>query len=135
MLRIKDRRQQHLFDPWGFLSPRRRKKFDEDWPGFFRRHILVLLPVKRFASVFPRDQGRPTKKLHTVLGTLALQQYHDLTDAETVNQLSYNIQWHYALDIAEESDEAKYICPKTLWTIRTLATELGIDADLFAPTA
>jgi hypothetical protein len=85
--------------------------------------------------VFPNDFGRPTKELHTVLGALALQQYHDLTDVETVNQLSYNIQWHYALDIVEESDEAKYICPKTLWTMRTLATELGIDTDLFDATA
>ncbi len=131
MIKIKSRKQQHLFDPWRFLSPKRRKMLDQDWPGFFRRHILDLLPVKKVAPAFHRDFGRPTKEMYTVLGTLALQQYHDLTDIETTSQLSYNIQWHYALDIVEENDEAKYISPKTLWNMRTLATELGIDGELF----
>ncbi|MFH1985081.1 MAG: transposase [Pseudomonadota bacterium] len=104
---------------------------DENWPGFFREHVLPLLPVDKLALVFTSHTGRPAKEGHTVLGVLALQQYHDLTDQQACEQLSYNIQWHYALDITEESDEAKYICPKTLWTMRTLATELRIDIDLF----
>lgn len=56
--------------------------------------------------------GRPTKELHTVLGTLDLKNYHDLIDLETVSQLACNIQWHYAMDIIKESYEAKYICPR-----------------------
>jgi len=135
MIRVKSRKQQHLFDPWQFLSPKRRKMLDQDWPGFFRRHILDLLPVKKLTPAFTQGIGRPTKELYTVLGALALQQYHDLTDLETSSQLSYNIQWHYALDIVEENDEAKYVSPKTLWNMRTLATELGIDKDLFDATA
>ena len=136
MLRIKDLNQQHLFDPWQFLSPKRREMLDQDWPGFFREHILDLLPVEKLALAFPRrDFGRPTKELHTVLGALALQQYHDLTDLETSKQLSFDIQWHYALDIVEESDDAKYICPKTLWNMRILATELGLEKDWFDATA
>ena len=135
MLKVKDRNQQHLFDPWQFLSPKRRQKLDQDWPGFFRCHILETLPVDKLALVFPEKMGRPTKELYTVLGALALQQYHDLTDQQTSNQLSYDIQWHYALDLAEESDDAKYICPKTLWTMRLLATELGLENDVFDITA
>ena len=131
MLRINDRKQQHLFDPWNFLSPKRRAMLDQQWPGFFRDHILDLLPVDKLALAFPSDQGRPTKELYTVLGALALQQFLDLTDAQVVEQLSFNIQWHYALDIAEESDQAKYICEKTLWTMRLYAAKLGIDADVF----
>jgi IS5 family transposase len=135
MLKIKSRKQQHLFDPWQFLSPKRREILDQNWPGFFRDHVLDLLPVETFCVLFPAHRGRPTKEMHTVLGTLALQQYHDLTDREACEQLAFNIQWHYALDIAEESDAAKYICPKTLWTMRTLATELGIDQDFFDTVA
>lgn len=131
MLRINDRKQQHLLDPWYFLSPKRRAMLDQQWPGFFRDHILDLLPVDKLALAFPSDQGRPTKELYTVLGALALQQFHDLTDRQVVDQLSFNIQWHYALDIAEESDQAKYICEKTLWTMRLYASKLGIDADVF----
>ena len=131
MRRVKDRKQQHLFDPWYFLSPKRRKMLDNQWPGFFRKHILDLLPVEKLALAFPSDQGRPTKELYTVLGALALQQFHDLTDQQVVEQLAFNIQWHYALDIYEESDQAKYICEKTLWSMRLYATTLGLDVDLF----
>ena len=135
MIRVKDRKQQHLFDPWQFLSPKRRQILEDGWPGFFRRHILNELPVDKLALLFPRDQGRPTKELHTVLGALALQQSHDLTDRGTCEQLAFNLQWHYALDLYEESDEAKYICPKTLWNMRILATELGLETDLFDAVA
>lgn len=135
MRKVKSRKQRHLFDPWRFLSPKRRKMLDSDWPGFFREHILDSLPVEKLALAFPDNTGRPTKELHTVLAALALQQYHDLTDQETSRQLSFDIQWHYALDLAEESDEAKYICPKTLWTMRMLATELGLESDVFDITA
>lgn len=131
MIRVKNRKQQHLFDPWQFLSPKRRKMLDQDWPGFFRLHILDLLPVKKLTPAFTQGIGRPTKEPYTVLGALTLQQYHDLSDLETSSQLSYNIQWHYALDIVEENDEVKYVSPKTLWNMRTLATELNIDGDLF----
>ena len=131
MLRINDRKQKHLFDPWYFLSPKRRAMLDQQWPGFFRDHILDLLPVDKLALAFPSDQGRPTKELYTVLGALALQQFHDLTDAQVVEQLSFNIQWHYALDISEESDQAKYICEKTLWSMRLYASKLRIDVDVF----
>ena len=74
MLRVTSRKQQHLFDPWQFLSPKRRNMLDQSWPGFFREHILDLLPVERLALLFPGQFGRPTKKLYTVLGALALQQ-------------------------------------------------------------
>lgn len=83
------------------------------------------------ASFFSDNFGRPTKELHTVLGVLILQQAHDLTDDETVNQVAFNIQWHYALNITEETDLAKYISPKTLWNMRNIVTENGLDTIIF----
>ena len=44
-----------------------------------------------------------------MLGTILFQQVFDLTDEETVTQMAFNLQWHYALDIPEESDEVKYL--------------------------
>ena len=78
--------------------------------------------------------GRPTKEIYAGLGALILQQMHDLTDEETVSQFSFNLQWHYALDIPGESDEAKYMCPKTLWTLRHIVAEKGLDRELFHAT-
>ncbi len=131
MLHIKDHKQDELFDPWSFLSPKRRRLLDQSWAGLFKEHILCELPVNQLAPFFNESFGRPTKELHTVLGVLVLQQSLDLTDVETVNQLAFNIQWHYALNITEESDSAKYVSEKTLWNMRSIAVENGLEASLF----
>jgi hypothetical protein len=131
MIRIKDHKQQQLFDPWAHLSPKRRKMLDDDWPGLFRQHLLDQLPVQQIARSFCQDNGRPSKELHTVLGALLLQQTMDLSDRAAIEQLCFNIQWHYALNIPEESDEAKYISEKTLYTMRQLIIEHRLDQEFF----
>ncbi len=131
MIRIKDHKQTELFDPWGFMSPKRRQLLDQSWAGLFREQILCELPVQKLVPFFNDDFGRPTKELHTVLGALILQQTYDLSDEEATNQLSYNIQWHYALNITEEADSAKYMCPKTLWTMRSIVVENSLESVLF----
>jgi len=131
MIHIKNHRQNNLFDPWSFLSPKRRELLDNSWAGLFKKELLCELPVSKVTPFFNDDFGRPTKELHTVLGALVLQQAHDLTDEETVNQLAFNIQWHYALNITEESDSAKYICPKTLWNMRSIVVDNALDAIIF----
>jgi hypothetical protein len=132
MIRIKNHKQQELFDPWSFLSPKRRKLLDQSWAGLFREELLCELPVNEFASNFKEGFGRPTKELHTALGALVIQQTQDVTDEETVNQLAFNTQWHYALNITEESDSAKYISTKTLWTMRDIVYQNDLDEILFS---
>jgi hypothetical protein len=82
---------------------------DESWSGLFQKEVLPSLPIDKVISHFHISFGRPTKELHTVLGVLVLQQAFDLTDIETVEQFAFNLQWHYALNITEESDSAKYM--------------------------
>jgi len=131
MIRIKNQKQNTLFDPWSFLSPKRRELLDNSWAGLFQKELLGELPVGEVAPFFNDGFGRPTKEMYTVLGALLLQQTHNLTDEETVDQLAFNIQWHYALNITEESDSAKYICQKTLWNMRSIVVDNGLDATLF----
>jgi len=75
--------------------------------------------------------GRPTKELYAMLGVMILQQMHDLTDGETIHQYAFNIEWHYALDITDDSDAASYLCAKTLWAMRHLLTEQTLYGVLF----
>jgi len=131
MIHIKNQKQTILFDPWAFLGPKRRKLLDQSWAGLFKKELLGELPVNQVASFFTDGFGRPTKELHTALGALLLQQAHDLTDEETVNHVAFNTQWHYALNITEESDSAKYLSPKTLWNMRSIVVDNGLDAPLF----
>ena len=131
MIRIKNQKQKALFDPWGSLGPKRRELLDQSWAGLFQKELLCELPVNKIAPFFKEGFGRPTKEMYTALGALLLQQAHDLTDDETVNQLAFNIQWHYALNITEESDSAKYMCPKTLWNMRSIVVDNALDVVLF----
>jgi hypothetical protein len=131
MIRPREPRQASLIDPWGDLGPKRRQLLEKSWAGLFRQEILSELPVAQMALNFRADFGRPAKELRTVLGVLVLQQMHDLTDLETVNQLAFNQQWHYALDIPSESDAAKYMCPKTLWSMRRKVMDQELDTVMF----
>jgi hypothetical protein len=134
MIRARDHKTPYLIDPWDYLGPKRRKLLDDSWAGLFREHILSELPVHKIASCYTDGFGRPTKEIFATMGALILQQMHDLTDEETVSQFSFNLQWHYALDIPGESDEAKYLCSKTLWTLRHIVAEKGLDRELFNAT-
>ena len=131
MIHIKNQKQNTLFDPWTFLGPKRRKLLDQSWAGLFQKELLGELPVGKVAPFFTDGFGRPTKELYTALGAILLQQAHDLTDEETVNHVAFNTQWHYALNITEESDSAKYLSPKTLWNMRSIVVDNGLDAPLF----
>ena len=131
MFHIKDRKTGQLFDQWRYLGPKRRKLLDESWAGLFREKILPELPVERMTPFFSPDQGRPTKELYAILGALLFQQIFDLTDEETVSQMAFNLQWHYAVDNPEESDSVKYISPKTLWSMRNILTDEDLDTVLF----
>ena len=131
MIRISNHKQGNFFDPWVFLSPKRRRLLDQSWAGLFQKELLCELPVSEIAPFFSDGFGRPTKELYTVLGALVLQQTHDLTDEETVEQLAFSTQWHYALNITEETDSAKYMCPKTLWNMRSIVVDNGLETILF----
>ena len=131
MIRIKDHKQREIFDPWAFLSPKRRQLLDKSWSGLFQKEILPVLPVKVIMPFFDSAIGRPSKELYTVLGVQVLQQTFDLTDQEAIFQFAYNIQWHYALNITEESDSAKYLSAKTLWSNRHMIAENGLEAIVF----
>jgi len=131
MIRVEDHKTGYLIDPWRHLGPKRRKMLDESWAGLYREHILNHLPIEKLVPHFRSDFGRPTKELHTALSAVFLQQMFDLTDEETVRTLAFDASWHYALDIPGESDEDKYLSPKTLWTMRKLVTDEKLDGALF----
>ena len=129
MHRTRDRSNGLLFDPWAPLGTKRRQLLERSWAGVFRDHLLSKLPTQALAEYFCSGMGRPTKDLHVALGVLILQQLHDLTDAATVEALAFNLGWHYALDVRDESDT--YLCEKTLRNYRRLVIEQGLDQVLF----
>jgi len=134
MFFTKDHKTENMFDPWSYLGPKRKKLLEKSWAKLFQKEILPDLPVEKLAPYFHIGFGRPTKELYAALGVLILQQMNDLSDNETVNQMAFNLQWHYALNITDESDASKYLAPKTLWNFRYIISEKGLDKVLFDHT-
>lgn len=66
-----------------------------------------------------------------MIGLMILQQMHDLTDEEAIEQFCFSIQWQYALDITSESDAYSYVSLKSLWTMRQLLSQEGLQQVLF----
>ena len=129
MFTLRDRRTGELFDRWSDFGDKRRHLMEQSWAGVFRNHLLVELPVDDLCRHLDERMGRPSKDLHVVIGVLLLQQLHDLSDAETVEALAFNMAWHYALDVRSEADS--YFCEKTLRNYRRLFIEQGLDELLF----
>jgi hypothetical protein len=131
MIHIKDHKTLNIFKPFPFLGPKRQRLIEASWAKLFRDHILFELPVDKIFKNYQWAMGRPTKELYAMLGVMILQQMHDLTDEETIHQYAFNIEWHYALDITDDSDAASYLCAKTLWAMRHLLTGQNLYGVLF----
>jgi hypothetical protein len=131
MIHLKDHKTLNIFKPFPFLGPKRQKLIEASWAKLFHDHILFELPVDKIFKNYQWAMGRPTKELYAMLGVMILQQMHDLTDEETIHHYAFNIEWHYALDITDDSDTASYLCAKTLWAMRHLLTEQNLYSVLF----
>jgi hypothetical protein len=131
MIHIKDHKTLNIFNPLPYLGPKRRRLMESSWAKLFRGHVLGALPVDKIFKNYHWAMGRPTKELYAMLGAMILQQMHDLTDEETVHAYAFSIEWHYALDITDESDQGSYLCPKTLWAMRFLLTQQNLYRVLF----
>ena len=131
MITVKDHHTRRLFDPWEYVGSKRRKLLERSWSGVFRKYLLEKLPVSSVATHFCDGMGRPSKELFATIGALILQQLHDLSDPDVTRALAFNLDWHYALDITDESDASKYISERTLRTYRKILINEGLDGILF----
>ena len=99
--------QTSLFSTSHFLPEDKRERLEKDRPGEFRRSALPLVDEDAFRDLYHDWNGRPNKPVQTVIGVLLLKEMNDLTDAETVGALDYDLRWQVALDL--EPEEA-HVC-------------------------
>jgi hypothetical protein len=134
MFHVKNHKQLNICDPWVHLGPKRRKVLENSWAELFQKKILPELPVESLRKYYHDWNGRPTKELHAMIGMLILQQMHDLTDDQAVEQFCFNIQWHFALNITSTQDAASYVSHKSLWSMRDKLSTNGIYSEIFDHT-
>jgi hypothetical protein len=131
MIYVKDHKQSEMYSPWDGFGPKRLDKLKGSWAGLFREHVLENLPIDLMTPFYASVMGRPSKDLSTLMGASILQEMFDLTDAETVEQLSFNVQWHYALNITDESDDGAYLCARTLFGFRQKMVRNNLGQSIF----
>lgn len=131
MFHVKNHKQLDMFDSWAYLGEKRRRELDKTWSGLFRSKILQTLPVEKLRKHYHANNGRPTKELYSMLGLMILQQMHDLTDEQTVEQFSFNIKWHYALDITSPADATSYVSLRSIWEMRRIFIDENLYVTMF----
>jgi hypothetical protein len=131
MIHVKDHKQYDMFNPFDYLGPKRLALLESSWAHLFREEILHNLPAEKLFPLYSKEFGRRTKELYAMLGIVLLQQQHDLTDDEAIQQFSFNIMWQYALNVTDPSDVSSYVSPRTLWTMRDSVAKLGLEQALF----
>lgn len=129
MQNVRDHTTGELFNRWSHLGPKRLKRLQSSWAEVFRTQVLPRLPSDQLSEAFDSSLGRPTIDLPVALGVIILQQMFNLTDRETVDELGFNISWHYALDIRSDADLE--MTGRTLRSYRKLVMERGLDELMF----
>ncbi len=132
MIKIKSKNQMELpgLETWRVqYTPVKLTRLEKSWAGVFRTCVLPVLPIKKVLKYYTSDLGRPSKELYSVMGATILQQFFNLTDEETIEELAFNQLWHFALECFNENDQV--ISLKTLWTMRNRMVIQGIGNEVF----
>lgn len=123
--------QRSLFGAEQLVSEAKRALLERTWAHHYRSHALSLIDEEQFRQFFDANNGRPNKSVRLVISVLVLKEVFDLTDAQALEQLEWNLAWHYALDITPEE---AHTCQKTLHNFRTLLLNNDQGAGLFEGT-
>ena len=107
--------QSTMFETSYLVPEAKAKRLRASWAETFRTRALGLIDEDLFAPLYCRDNGRPNRPVQTVLGVLILKDMFDLTDAEALERLEFDLLWHHALSL--EPEEA-HLPQKTLHNFR-----------------
>ena len=131
MIHIKDHKQRDMFNPFAHLGTKRLAVLEASWAHLFREEILHNLPAEKLFQFYNEFKGRKTKELYAMLGLVLIQQMEDCTDEQAVQQFAFNLMWQYALNITDASDTASYVSARTLWNLRDIVAQHGLQDTLF----
>ena len=123
--------QRPLFGVAQRLDDEKRARLEKSWAHAYQSKALGLIDETRFAKYFDPGNGRPNKSVRLVVSVLVLKEVFNLTDAEALAQLEWNLAWHYALDLLPEE---AHTCQKTLHNFRKLLLDDDQGAGLFEST-
>ena len=81
----------------------------KSWAAPFRERVLPLIDEEAFRDAFSSTRGRPNKSSRLLVALHLLKEWNDLTDEQVIDNLEYNLQWHFALGIEDEENPYQLI--------------------------
>jgi len=90
--------------------------------AFLAEHRRVLFPDVMFADLFPSGRGRPSVQADVMAAVITLQALHGLSDAETVDALTFDLRWKAACGLPVTAG-AFHATTLTYWRRRLAASD------------
>jgi IS5 family transposase len=90
--------------------------------GFLAGHRQELFPDEMFADLFPTGRGRPSVPADVMAAVITLQALHGLSDAETVDAVTFDLRWKAACGLTVTAG-AFHATTLTYWRRRLAASD------------
>jgi hypothetical protein len=90
--------------------------------AFLAAHRRELFVDAMFADLFPSGRGRPSVPADVMASVITLQALHGLSDAETVDAVTYDLRWKAACGLAVTA-AAFHATTLTYWRRRLAASD------------
>jgi hypothetical protein len=90
--------------------------------AFLAGHRRELFPDEMFADLFPSGRGRPSIPVDVIASVITLQALHGLSDAETVEAVTFDLRWKAACGLAITAG-AFHPTTLTYWRRRLASSE------------
>jgi hypothetical protein len=110
------------------IPPEKQARLEGSWAHVFRNQVLPLIDEEAFRDGFDPENGRPNRSIRLLVTVHILKSWNDLTDEEVLENLDYNIQWHYAAGVT--AAEA-HLVQKTMHNFRVRLVENGKAMTVF----
>jgi len=90
--------------------------------AFLAGHRQELFPDEMFADLFPTGRGRPSVPADVMAAVITLQALHGLSDAETVDAVTFDLRWKAACGLPVTAG-AFHPTTLTYWRRRLAASQ------------
>jgi IS5 family transposase len=90
--------------------------------AFLAGHRRVLFPDEMFGDLFPSGRGRPSVPVDVMAAVITLQSLHGLSDAETVDAVTFDLRWKAACGLPVTAG-AFHATTLTYWRRRLAASD------------
>lgn len=90
--------------------------------AFLARHRREVFPDGMFTDLFPSGRGRPSVPADVMASVIVLQALHGLSDADTVEAVTFDLRWKAACGLPVTS-AAFHATTLTYWRRRLAASQ------------